>query len=70
MSTSTTADYRSDISKWLENAKLAMEEDSWFSDLLDDDDEDDEDDETSNCGDVNTIAEDNPSGDLCSSNTG
>ena len=66
-STSTTTDYGSDISEWLENAKSAMEEESWFSDLLDDDDDDN--DEASNCGDLNTIAEDNPSGDLCGSNT-
>jgi len=64
--TKTTTNYGSDISEWLESAKLALEEESYWSDLLDDDD----DDSGSKCSNLKTIAENNNSSfDLCNSST-
>jgi len=56
-------DYGSDISEWLESAKSVLEEESYLSDLLDDD-------SGSKCSNLKTIAENNNSSfDLCNSST-
>ena len=48
-----TTDYESDISDWLENAKLIAEDDGCWSDLLENDDENDNDGTTLNTIDEN-----------------
>ena len=55
-----TTDYESDISDWLENAKLVAEDDNCWSDLLDNDDDDDND-----CTNLNTIEENDDFIDMC-----
>jgi hypothetical protein len=60
-----TTDYESDISDWLEIAKLVAEDDDCWSDLLDNDDDDDDDDDDIDGTNLNTIDENDDFIDMC-----